>query len=285
MNSFFTRTKPFQPSSTTYRYFFTTFHRTPPENVQVSPLFTQTPPKDNGVNYQACNTHYPKTENQKKYIQSIQDPSKDIVLGVGPKGCGKTLLSCYSGIQGLQNGLYHKIIVTVPLIALDQDEVYLHGRVENKMEHWTKHIFDIFSVFYNKREQEYMIKQGVLEISHTSYMKDRTLDNTFIIADEMQFSSQHQIQMITTMLGQNSKIVITGDITQRNRSSKNGLEYFIEKCNLLPQIRNKTSSCVMESSIPTQNKHLDSVCLVEFNKTDIQKRKIVTTLSEIYEDV
>lgn len=282
MNSFFTKTKPFQTllSSTTYRY-FTPFHRTSLKNVHVSQqsLFHQTPPKDGILNETLFNTQYhPKTENQKIYIQSIQDPSKDIVVGIGPRGSGKTLLSCYSGIRGLQIGLYNKIVVTVPLVALDQDEVYLHGRVENKMEHWVKHIFDIFSVFYTKREQDFMIQQGTLELSHTSYMKDRTLDNTFIIADEMQFSSQHQIQMITTMLGQNSKIVITGDIKQRDRSSKNGLEYFIEKCNLIPY-HNKMSQC-----IPTKHQ-LESICLVEFNKTDIQKKKIVTTLSEMYEEV
>jgi phosphate starvation-inducible PhoH-like protein len=211
----------------------------------------------------------PRGLHQRQYVDYLKDPSVSIVLGVGPAGCGKTLFACYRAIQDLKCRTVEKIIMTRPLVSVDKEELgFLPGTLVNKMDPWTRPIFDIFSEFFSQNEIEYMIKTGVIEISPLAYMRGRTFKHAFIIADEMQNSSPNQMLMMTTRIGEGSKMVITGDLKQsdRDNNSENGLRDFIQRV----------------KRFQGEN---DEIRLVELDATDIERSPVVIKLLEMYDDV
>lgn len=218
----------------------------------------------------------PRGFNQCRYVDFLKDPSVSIVVGVGPAGCGKTLFACHTAIQELKYGNIEKIIMTRPLVSVDKEDLgFLPGNIVNKMDPWTRPIFDIFSEFYSQNEIEYMIKTGVIEISPLAYMRGRTFKYSFIIADEMQNSSPNQMLMMTTRIGEGSKMVITGDLKQSDRYpttndrcdvslDNNGLHDFIQK-------------------IQSFNGTNDDIRLVEMENSDIERSSVVIKVLEMYE--
>lgn len=174
-------------------------------------------------------TYIPKTENQKKYVEYLNDKQTDMIVCVGPAGTGKTLFACLHGINLMKAGLIHKIILTRPVVSVDEDIGFLPGNLVKKMDPWTRPIMDIFSESYSKAEIDNMIFNNVIEISPLAYMRGRTFKNAFVIADEMQNSSPNQMLMLATRIGVNSKVVVTGDMKQSDKMENNGLAEFIQK--------------------------------------------------------
>ena len=168
----------------------------------------------------------PKTENQKKYIDLIKE--KSLVVALGPAGSGKTLLACVSAIEMLQKGEIKKIILTRPMITVEDEEVgFLPGDLITKMNPWTKPMLDIFSEYYTMQDIMAMIQSEKIEVCPLAFMRGRTFHDSFIIADEMQNSSPTQILMLSTRIGEKSKMVIMGDLNQSdNKTKKNGLSLF-----------------------------------------------------------
>lgn len=209
----------------------------------------------------------PRGFNQCRYVDFLKDPSVSIVVGVGPAGCGKTLFACHTAIQELKYGNIEKIVMTRPLVSVDKEDLgFLPGTIVNKMDPWTRPIFDIFSEFYSQNEIEYMIKTGVIEISPLAYMRGRTFKYSFIIADEMQNSSPNQMLMMTTRIGEGSKMAITGDLKQSDTNTnmaENGLYDFIQK-------------------IQSFNGTNDDIRLVEMENTDIERSSVVIKVLEMY---
>ena len=108
----------------------------------------------------------PRTDNQKKYLEYLNHDNTPIVLGVGPAGCGKTMFACLQAIQELKAGNVNKIILTRPIVPVEEEELgFLPGNLVKKMDPWTRPIFDIFSEFYQQHDIENMIHCGILEIS------------------------------------------------------------------------------------------------------------------------
>ena len=211
----------------------------------------------------------PRGPNQELYFKSLQDPSTDIVLGVGPAGSGKTMFACYIAVQELIKGNIKKIIMTRPLVSVDKEDIgFLPGKLENKMDPWTRPIFDILLEFFSQREIDSMIKSGTIEISPLAYMRGRTFKNAFIIADEMQNSSPNQMLMMTTRIGEGTKMVITGDLKQSDRNDENGLLDFIQK-------------------IKMNNNHekdeKNNIQLVELDASDIERSPVVKKILKLYE--
>jgi phosphate starvation-inducible PhoH-like protein len=173
----------------------------------------------------------PKTENQKKYIDLINE--KSLVVALGPAGSGKTLLACVSAIQMLQKGEIKKIILTRPMITVEDEEVgFLPGDLITKMNPWTKPMLDIFSEYYTMQDIMTMIQSEKIEVCPLAFMRGRTFHDSFIIADEMQNSSPTQILMLSTRIGEKSKMVIMGDLQQSDsKTTKNGLSDFLDKYN------------------------------------------------------
>jgi phosphate starvation-inducible PhoH-like protein len=205
-----------------------------------------------------------RSQNQKTYLQKLQNDETSIVFAIGPAGTGKTMLAVMHGIKLYQEGLVDKIIVTRPAVSVDEDLGFLPGDLNEKMAPWTRPIFDVMGEYYKQSDIAEMLKEGVIEISPLAYMRGRTFKNAYIVADEMQNATVSQMKMLLTRLGEGSKMVVTGDLAQADRRSDNGL---IDFCNLLASKPNL--------------KHID---IVEFDHKDIERHDAVREVLNIYGD-
>jgi len=214
----------------------------------------------------------PRTPNQEEYVNYLSDFNIPIVLGIGPAGSGKTLFACNQAVMALKKRNIDKIIITRPVVPVEEDIGFLPGSMINKMDPWTRPIFDFFLEFYAQKDIDGMLHSGVLEIAPLGYMRGRTFKDAFIIADEMQNSSPNQMLMLTTRIGERSKMVITGDLKQTDRGEENGL------ADLMRKLDAYNKYCV------TNNKPLPDIKMVKMKGEDIQRSSIVTALLDIYSD-
>jgi phosphate starvation-inducible PhoH-like protein len=220
--------------------------------------------------------YQPRSENQRQYVSHLFDTDVPIVLGIGPAGCGKTLFACVSAISGLKKGTFQKIVLTRPIVPVEEEELgFLPGTLVKKMDPWTRPLMDIFLEYYPQHELEFMIQSGVIEISPLAYMRGRTFKRCFIIADEMQNSTPNQMLMLTTRIGEGSKMAITGDLKQSDRCAANGL---LDIMNKITDFREHSSL----NSLPTNSSILCGIAMVKMNKGDIERSPIVSKILEIY---
>jgi phosphate starvation-inducible PhoH-like protein len=166
---------------------------------------------------------FPKTAGQCKYMLALRSP-KPIVIGTGPAGTGKTMLACQIGMEHITSVFRGRVILTRPIVAADEDMGYLPGDMDKKMEPWTKPMFDIFEKYLSHNQLDRCIT-----IEPLGYMRGRTFNNTVIIADEMQNSTPNQMKMLLTRLGENTKLIVTGDLAQSDLGEENGLNHLIYK--------------------------------------------------------
>ena len=167
--------------------------------------------------------NFPKTAGQCKYMLALRSP-KPIILGTGPAGCGKTMLACQIAMENIGGISRGRVVLTRPIVAADEDMGYLPGDMDKKMEPWTKPMFDIFEKYLSHNQLERCIS-----IEPLGYMRGRTFENTIIIADEMQNSTPNQMKMLLTRLGENTKLIVTGDLEQSDLGDTNGLADLIYK--------------------------------------------------------
>jgi phosphate starvation-inducible PhoH-like protein len=212
--------------------------------------------------------YMPKSVNQQNYVEHLNDKNTDLIIAVGPAGTGKTLFACLKAISQLKNGEIRKLVVTRPVVTVEEEIGFLPGNINKKMDPWTRPIFDLFLEFFSKAELDNFIFNNVIEISPLAFMRGRTFKNSFIIADEMQNSSPNQMKMLTTRIGVNSKMVITGDLNQSDIPSKNGLKDLIEKIDNY-NIKN--------------NDAVTSIKVVYLEKEDIERSDIVKNIINIYD--
>jgi len=210
----------------------------------------------------------PKSTNQYKYVEYLNDENVDMIVAVGPAGTGKTLFACLKAIDQLKNGDIKKIVVTRPVVTVEEDIGFLPGNIVKKMDPWTRPIFDLFLEFFSKNELDTYINSNNIEISPLAFMRGRTFKNSFIIADEMQNSSPNQMKMLTTRIGVNSKMIITGDLNQTDITNNNGLEDLINRINKYNNYNNNT---------------LNRIKIVTFEKEEIERSEIVKNIIELYE--
>jgi len=205
----------------------------------------------------------PKNESQNKFLSYLQKKDTRIVIASGPAGTGKTLFGIEQGIKNYLYGNYEKLIFTRPVVSVDEDIGYLPGTLEDKMAPWIRPIFDILYNFITPKEVEILISEKIIEISPLGFMRGRTFKNCWIIADEMQNSSISQMKMLLTRIGENSRLIITGDLQQNDRHGEvNGLEDFLNKL---------------------KGRRSDSISSIEFQRSDIEREDVVKEVLEIYE--
>lgn len=156
----------------------------------------------------------PRTPGQIQYLKTLRNYLKPIIVASGPAGSGKTLFACQEGVERLSRKQVDRLIITRPTVTVDEDLGFLPGSVESKMDPWTRPMFDILDGYFSKSRIRNMVADKVIEVSPLAYMRGRTFDNCFVIADEMQNSTPNQMKTILTRLGEESKIVITGDVEQ-----------------------------------------------------------------------
>lgn len=206
----------------------------------------------------------PKTLNQETYINSLTDPDKHIVFATGPAGSGKTLLAMLAAIRALKSGEVTKIILTRPAVGVDDERHgFLPGDLNSKMEPWTRPLFDVLSEYYEKREITQMLDEQIIEIAPLAFMRGRNLKNAFIVADEMQNATVNQMKMVLTRVSEGSKLVITGDLNQRDRKFEqdNGLLDFLSRLSLNGSL---------------------AISHVNFAAKDIQRHPVVTEVLKLY---
>ena len=167
--------------------------------------------------------NFPKTPGQCKYMLAIGSP-KPIVVGTGPAGSGKTTLACQVALDHVAKLQRPKIVLTRPIVAADEDMGYLPGDIDQKMEPWTKPMYDIFEQFFTYTQMDRFIT-----VEPLGYMRGRTFNDTLIIADEMQNATPNQMKMLLTRVGEGTKLIITGDLEQSDLGPENGLQDLIYK--------------------------------------------------------
>jgi len=153
-----------------------------------------------------------KTLGQKKYVEAIKHNS--IVFGVGPAGTGKTYLSVALAVLAYKSKLVEKIILTRPAVEAGEKLGFLPGDLSEKIDPYLRPLFDALGEMFGLENYQKLIERGVIEVAPLAYMRGRTLNNAFIILDEAQNTTTEQMKMFLTRLGENSKMVINGDVTQ-----------------------------------------------------------------------
>ena len=219
----------------------------------------------NTINYK------PKNKNQEIYVKHLNNDIQKLIVAIGPAGTGKTIFACLKAIELLKSEEINKIIITRPAVSVDEEIGFLPGNIIKKMDPWTKPIFDIFLEYYSRNELDSLLNRNIIEICPLAFMRGRTFKHAFIIADEMQNSSPNQMKMLTTRIGIQTKMVITGDLMQSDLCKNNGLYDFIEKVRLFEKYNSFYEN--------TEN----SVKIIEFDSADIERSDIVQKVIDIYD--
>jgi phosphate starvation-inducible PhoH-like protein len=154
----------------------------------------------------------PKTVNQKKYIEAIRQ--YDVVIGIGPAGTGKTYLAMAMAVNALREDKVSRIILCRPAVEAGEALGFLPGTLEDKVAPYLRPLYDALHDMMDPEEIQRHTERGVIEIAPLAYMRGRTLNNAFVILDEAQNATSEQMMMFLTRMGFDSKVVVTGDITQ-----------------------------------------------------------------------
>ncbi len=203
---------------------------------------------------------FPKTLNQKRYVNSIE--KNTIIFGIGPAGTGKTYLAVLMALKNLKNNSIKRIILTRPAVEAGESLGFLPGDMKEKVDPYLRPLYDaIHDILGAKQTEEYMEK-GIIEIAPLAYMRGRTLDNAFVILDEAQNTTVNQMKLFLTRLGFGSKMIVTGDITQSD----------------LP--KNTTSGLVKASDILQD---IDSVNILYFDEKDVVRHPLVQSIIKRFE--
>lgn len=205
---------------------------------------------------------YPKTMNQMIYLETMQKNS--IIFSKGSAGTGKTYLAVAYAVSLLKKNQIKKIVITRPVVEAGEKLGFLPGDLKEKVDPYLIPIYDALYDFLGKEQTEKYIEKGVVEIAPLAYMRGRTLDNAIIILDEAQNTTTNQMKMFVTRLGFNSKMIITGDVSQIDLSykEKSGL---IEATNIL--------------------KGIPGIGIITFNRFDVMRHPLVTKIIARYEEV
>lgn len=202
----------------------------------------------------------PKTLGQKQYVDAIK--KNPIVFGVGPAGTGKTYIAVALAVYALKNKEVDRIILTRPAVEAGEKLGFLPGDLSEKVDPYLRPLFDALQEMMGEDAYVRHIERGSIEIAPLAYMRGRTLSNSFIILDEAQNTTKEQMKMFLTRMGENSKIVVTGDITQVD----------------LP--KNITSG--MKHALDVL-KDVKGIEVVKLSSKDVVRNQLVTKIIEAYE--
>ena len=201
------------------------------------------------------------TKTHKDFQEKLQCPNTNLIITTGPSGTGKTYTATYEGVRQTVNKRYNKVVITRPTISTDCENTgFLPGNINKKMEPWLMPIYD---TLYQTNTHNL---DTIMEIAPISHIRGRTFHDSFIIADEMQNATPIQMKTLLTRIGENTKIVLTGDLEQSDIIGYNGLEKFVK---LYKNFQGDTND----------------ICQIEFTKKDIQRSKFCQKIVDIYENM
>jgi phosphate starvation-inducible PhoH-like protein len=202
-----------------------------------------------------------KNINQFKYLETIDEST--VTFGIGPAGTGKTFLAVASAVKMYSENNIKKIVLTRPAVEAGERLGYLPGDLSQKIDPYLVPLFDSLEYFFGNETLQHLIEKRNIEIVPLAYMRGRTLNNACIILDEAQNATMSQIKMFLTRLGENSKMIITGDETQID-------------------LHNKTFSGLKKTRKTLSS--IDEVSVLEFENADIVRNKIVSKILEVFPD-
>ena len=202
----------------------------------------------------------PRTLTQRRYLDLLSS-TVPLVVSTGPAGTGKTLLACHAASKALVTGQCRRLILTRPAVSVDEQHGFLPGNLNKKMEPWTRPMFDALFRYLPPKRVNDMIYDQQIEICPLAYMRGRTFDDAWVIADEMQNSTPSQMKMLLTRIGEDTKMVVTGDPDQYDRGfEKNGLIDLLER-------------------LPAET---DDIQHVEFDEDDVVRSAVLKEILKLY---
>ncbi len=201
----------------------------------------------------------PKTHGQQKYMEAIRENT--LTFGLGPAGTGKTYLAMAAAVASLVNGSVRRIILTRPAVEAGERLGFLPGDLAAKVDPYLRPLYDALWDMLGAEETASLIDKGTIEIAPLAYMRGRTLNDACVILDEAQNTSPEQMKMFLTRLGFNSKMIITGDLTQTD----------------LPDNRRSGLNVVREIL-----RDIPGVSFVELTARDVVRHRIVASIVEAY---
>lgn len=201
----------------------------------------------------------PKTIGQLEYLEALK--KYDITFGIGPAGTGKTYLAVVYAISQLKANKVRKIILTRPAVEAGESLGYLPGDLKEKIDPYLRPLYDALYDMLGQESCERMIESGIIEIAPLAYMRGRTLEDAYVILDEAQNATMSQLKMFLTRLGFNSKMVITGDITQIDlRNNQSGLQ-----------------------SVQTILKDIENIGFITLTSKDVSRHPLVQAIINAFE--
>lgn len=203
----------------------------------------------------------PKTLGQKHYVDQIRQ--KMIVFGLGPAGTGKTYLAMAMAIQALKNNEVSRLILTRPAIEAGEKLGFLPGDLQSKVDPYLRPLYDALYQIMGPESFAHNMEKGLIEVAPLAYMRGRTLDNAFIILDEAQNTTPAQMKMFLTRIGFGSKVIVTGDLTQKDlpKDAVSGLEVAIR---------------VLSG--------VEEIAMVRLNNSDVVRHPLVQKIVKAYEE-
>ena len=203
----------------------------------------------------------PKTRGQKKYVEAIR--KKMIVFGMGPAGTGKTYLAMAMAITAFKNGEVNRIILTRPAIEAGEKLGFLPGDLQSKIDPYLRPLYDALYQIMGAESFQRNMEKGLIEVAPLAYMRGRTLDNAFIILDEAQNTTPAQMKMFLTRIGFGSKVVVTGDATQKDLApgAKSGLDVALKVL-----------------------KKIDDIGICNLTSQDVVRHPLVQKIVQAYDD-
>lgn len=202
----------------------------------------------------------PKTMGQKGFVECIR--KKTITFGVGPAGTGKTFLAVAMATVALRKKEVSRIIITRPAVEAGERLGFLPGDLQSKIDPYLRPLYDALFEMLGGETYQRLIEKGVIEVAPLAYMRGRTLDDSFIILDEAQNTTHEQMKMFLTRLGQGSKAVVNGDVTQIDLPSgtPSGLSHALEVC-----------------------KEIEGIGIFHLSSKDVVRNTIVSRIVEAYD--
>ncbi|PLS67643.1 MAG: phosphate starvation-inducible protein PhoH [Cyanobacteria bacterium M5B4] len=201
-----------------------------------------------------------RTWRQQHYVNTIE--SHDLTFGIGPAGTGKTFLAAVLAVKALQDNVYDRLILTRPAVEAGEKLGFLPGDLQQKISPYLRPLYDALYELMEADRVPQLIEKGIIEIAPLAYMRGRTLNRSFIIVDEAQNTTPAQMKMLLTRLGSQSKMVVTGDISQTD----------------LPP--HQTSGLIIARNILRQ---VEGIGFVEFTRSDVVRHPLVQRIIAAYD--
>ncbi|NEQ27868.1 MAG: PhoH family protein [Microcoleus sp. SIO2G3] len=202
-----------------------------------------------------------KTFRQRQYIQAIR--THDLTFCIGPAGTGKTFLAAIVAVQALLNGQYERLILTRPAVEAGERLGFLPGDLQQKVNPYLRPLYDALHEMLDPEKVPSLMERGVIEVAPLAYMRGRTLSNAFVILDEAQNTTPAQMKMVLTRLGSQSRMVVTGDLTQTD----------------LPP--NQPSGLSIAERIL---RRVEGIAFCQLSKADVVRHPLVQRIVAAYED-